>query len=83
MTFSTTSGTTSMTRSTVVAGGGSTGSSLTLSPLMMRKATGSIFALAPLPPPKGVLSPGLLIFGHKVAPAAGKSKGQPGDRDQG
>jgi len=41
-----------MTRSTVVAGGGATGSSLTLSPRMMRKATGSSLALAPLPPPK-------------------------------
>ena len=52
VTLSTTSGTASITRSTVVAGPGTTGSSLTLSPRMMRKATGSSLAPAPLPPPK-------------------------------
>ena len=51
VTLSNISGTSSTTRSTVVLAGGATGSSFTVSPFTMRKATGEMLTPAPPPPP--------------------------------
>ena len=68
VTLSTTSGTASTIRSTVEMGPGATGSRRTLSPRMIRKATGSSRALAPLPPPKFLGCSGFWLLVTKSLP---------------
>ena len=61
-----------MTKGLVLAGGGATGRSLTVSPFTIRKATGDRFMPAPPPPPKALSSSGFWFLVVKSLPPEAK-----------